>query len=131
MFYSCFLRAADKIPPPAPPPRPLPPQRIPADSNLKRSVGSSLTSRGPVDRLANPFIRSAAAQVAVHGLRDLLIARLRSLRQQRPCRQDLPRLSVAALRNLFPNPCPLQHLQPVAAQPSTPHTALHYTLHHT
>ncbi len=66
-----------------------------------------------MNRLANPFIGPAAAQVAIHRLRDLLIARIRRLRQQSRRRHDLPRLAVAALRNLFRNPRLLQHMQPI------------------
>ena len=116
-FARCSLRAAGKSQPPAPLPRPLQPQQIHAGL-----AGSSRTSSPPnqpgraMNRLANPFIGPAAAQVAVHGLRDLLIARIRRLRQQSRRRHDLPRLAVAALRNFFGNPRLLQDVQPVRSQ---------------
>ena len=69
-----------------------------------------------MDCFANPFVRTAAAQVAVHRLCDLLIGRIRRLRQKSRRCHYLPRLAVAALRNFFGDPCLLQRVQPVRAQ---------------
>src|ERR1035438_3885170 len=80
--------------------------------------GSSRASvpGGAVHRFANPFIGPAATEVAVHRLRDLIVRRVRRLRQQRCGGHDLSRLAVAALRNLFRNPGLLQHVQAISSK---------------
>src|SRR5437764_14443464 len=69
-----------------------------------------------MNRLANPLVGSAAAQVAIHRLGNLLIAWMGRLRQQRCCRHDLSSLAIATLRNLFGNPGLLQDMQAVGSQ---------------
>ena len=69
-----------------------------------------------MDGFANSFIGSAAAEVAVHGLRDLVIAGSWCLRQQSRRRHDLSGLAVAALRNFFRNPGLLQNVQSIRTQ---------------
>src|SRR5215469_10048440 len=67
--------------------------------------------RRPMDGLANPLIRPASAQVAVHRLRDLLVGRVRILFQQRGRRHNLSCLAVAALRDILGDPCRLQDVE--------------------
>src|SRR5579859_2310325 len=69
-----------------------------------------------MDRLPNSFIGAASAEVAVHGLRDLVVGRIRCLRQQRGRRHNLAGLAVSALRDLFGNPRLLQHVQAVGTE---------------
>ena len=54
---------------------------------------------------ANPRIRSAAAHVAAHRAVDISVAWLRRRGQERSGRHDLAGLAIAALRDLFLNPC--------------------------
>src|SRR5271169_6227958 len=70
-----------------------------------------------MDRFANPLIGSAAAQIAVHGLGDLVVGGVRIFCEQRRGRHDLPRLAVAALRDFFCDPGLLQHVQTVGSEP--------------
>src|ERR1700686_1236283 len=57
----------------------------------------AFVSGGAMYRLANPFVGSTAAEIAVHRLGDLLIRWFGSFREQRCGGQDLSRLTVAAL----------------------------------
>src|SRR5258706_14791279 len=83
-----------------------------------------------MNRLANPFIASGGAGVPVHGLRDFLIARIRGFRQHRRRRHNLPGLAISALRNFFGNPCLLQHVQAVRAEPFNRRNTLPGNLRH-
>ncbi len=69
-----------------------------------------------MDGFANAFIRAATAEVAVHGLRDLIVAGVRSLGQQCGCGHDLSGLAIAALRDFFVDPSLLKDVQAVGAQ---------------
>jgi hypothetical protein len=85
--------------------------------SLRASRCHNAGAGSAVDRLANPFIGTAPAQVAVHGLGDLLIGRIRRLRQKSSRGHYLPCLAIAALRNLFLNPRLLQDMQAIRTQP--------------
>src|SRR5688572_681473 len=63
-----------------------------------------------LDGAHDASIRPAAAQVAVHGLDDLLTRGLRRLRQQRGRLHDLARLTIAALQHLQLDPRLLQRM---------------------
>ena len=69
-----------------------------------------------MDGFTNPFIGPAPAEVSVHGLRNLVVAWVRGIGQQRCSRHNLPRLAITALRNLFGDPCLLQGVQAICAQ---------------
>src|SRR5215472_10666711 len=73
-------------------------------------------SRRAMHRLADPQIRSAAAQVAVHGGIDIRICGLRFLGQQRSGGHDLPGLAVAALWNVHFLPCLLHGMRAVGGE---------------
>lgn len=60
--------------------------------------------RGIVDRGADPRIGAAAAQVARHPVVDIGIGRLRHIGQQVKRLHHLPRLAIAALRDLMVGP---------------------------
>ena len=62
---------------------------------------------------SNAIIRSAAADVAGHGLRNLIVGGLGSFGQQRRGGHDLPALAIAALGNIFNDPGLLQSVQTV------------------
>src|ERR1035437_5300584 len=67
-------------------------------------------------RFPNPFIGAAAAEIAVHGLCDLLVGRARRFREQRCSGHDLSGLAVATLRDLFGDPSLLQYVQAVGSE---------------
>ena len=69
-----------------------------------------------MNRLANPFIGSTAAEVAVHRLSDLVVGRVGRLREQGRGGHDLSRLAVAALWNFFGDPGLLQHVQAIGSE---------------
>src|SRR6266545_1885625 len=70
--------------------------------------------RGAVDGATDALIGAAAAEIARHGLIDLVVCRIRMPGEQGGRRHELPALAVAALRDLLRDPRPLQ---PVAAVP--------------
>ena len=55
---------------------------------------------GFVDRLPDSQVRSAAAKIPGHGVINFLIRWFRFFRKQRGRRHHLPRLTVAALRDV-------------------------------
>src|SRR5258708_4255245 len=59
-----------------------------------------LVVRRVLDRFADANICAAAADVSRHRIVDIGIVRMRILRKQRRGRHDLPRLAIAALRDL-------------------------------
>src|SRR5258708_16023042 len=63
--------------------------------------GRSLHSRSPMDRFADPLIRTAAADISLHGNIDIGIGGLGFAFEQGNSPHDLPRLAVAALRHLL------------------------------
>src|ERR1700722_682883 len=69
-----------------------------------------------MDSLANPFVGSTAAEVAIHRLGDLLVGRIWHLREQHCGGHDLSRLTVAALWDFFRDPGLLQHMQAVGSK---------------
>src|ERR1700674_5068670 len=80
--------------------------------------------------LANSFVGSAAAEIAVHGLRDLFIRWVGRFRQERRGGHDLSCLTVAALRDFLRDPGLLQDVQPVGSQPFNRCDALARDLRH-
>ena len=69
-----------------------------------------------MNRFANALIGSAAAEIAIHRLGDLVVRGLGRLRQQSGGGHDLSRLAVAALRNFFGEPGLLQRMKSVRAE---------------
>jgi len=53
-----------------------------------------------VDRRANSWIRSTAADIAAHGKVNLIVVGMRRFGQQRSGRHNLTRLAIAALDDL-------------------------------
>src|SRR3989441_1417481 len=82
-----------------------PKSAAPPMKKLRRLMFSSIAaiSRPPcrgLDRRANPLVGAAAADVAGHGLVDIVIGGLRRLGEQAGGLHDLPALAVAALRDV-------------------------------
>src|SRR5262245_25986577 len=73
--------------------------------------------RRAMDRPANPRIGPAPAQVAAHRVVDVGVGRIRFLRQQAGRRHHLPRLAIAALRDLYFQPRLLYWVAQVAREP--------------
>ncbi len=67
-----------------------------------------------MDGGANAVIGAAAADVAVHRLIDVAVARLGDLRQQARRGHDLPGLAIAALRDVVLDPRRLDGLADLA-----------------
>jgi hypothetical protein len=82
---------------------------------LRTSRGGS-AARGAADGLADPFIGSAAAQISVHGLRDLVIARIGRFGEKSGGGHDLSRLAIATLWNFFGDPSLLQNMWAIRSQ---------------
>src|SRR5215469_9838941 len=76
---------------------------------------SCLHPRSLLDGSTNALIGAAAANVAGHGVLDLLVSWLGSLRQQRNGLHDLPRLAVSALGNRVLDPSNLNGVQFIRA----------------
>ena len=57
-------------------------------------------SRSLLDGGANALIRATAANVAVHGVIDVVVGRMRRLFQKRRGLHDLSGLAIAALRHV-------------------------------
>src|SRR6266851_2581557 len=72
---------------------------------------------GAFDGFLDPHISHAAAEIAVHRLDDLRIARVGVPLQQRRRLHDLPRLAPAALRHLLGDPGPLQRMLAARVEP--------------
>ena len=66
--------------------------------------------RGAVDGRANALIGAAAAQVAGHGIVDVLVRGRRLLGQQRRGGHDLPGLAIPTLRDVQLEPCLLHRV---------------------
>ena len=69
-----------------------------------------------MNRAPNAVVRPAAAQVAGHRLRNLIVGGLRSLGQQSRRGHDLTGLTISALRNLLLDPRLLQRMQSTSGQ---------------
>src|SRR5262249_16814066 len=78
---------------------------------------------GELDRLADAYIGSAAADVAAHGIVDVGIGRVRLASQQRRGGHDLSRLAVAALDDFMIEPGlldPGSGSRPASTRPAHP-----------
>ena len=72
--------------------------------------------RGEMDRAADGLIGPAAADVVAHGFVDIGVGGVGGLRQQRGRRHDLPRLAVAALRDVLLDPGLLDRVAAVGGE---------------
>src|SRR5690606_26187924 len=72
---------------------------------------------GTVDGGADAEVGGATTQVVAHRLVDLGVRRTRGLREERRRRHDLPRLAVAALRDLQLLPGPLDRVGAGGGEP--------------
>ena len=88
-------------------------------SALARAVcgGPRRRGGGLVNGFANPEIRAATADVAVHRAIDVGVGRPGRRGQQRRSRHDLAGLAVAALRHVDLLPRNLQRMRPVRGEP--------------
>ena len=85
----------------------------------RRRAATTAGMRGrAMDRLADPQVRGAAAEIAVHGRVDIRVGGLGCLGQQRGGGHDLARLTVAALRHVELFPRALQGCVPSGERPS-------------
>src|ERR1700676_1808798 len=93
----------------------LPPQKLlgGTGAGLHSRYGSCDFPRCQLDCLANSLVGAAAADVAAHGVIDLLIRRMRSFFQERYGLHDLAGLTVPALRNVQLHPGLLNRMEPV------------------
>src|SRR5205085_3955112 len=87
-----------------PPATAAPPMRKLRRLRFSRIAAISRPSGRGLDRRANPLIGAAAADVAGHGLVDLVIGGRRCPGEQAAGLHDLPALAVAALRDVQPAP---------------------------
>src|ERR1700720_4559583 len=88
--------------------RPVPTAAVPRTKARRLNVGmwfmaASSDVRGGVDRLAHLLEGAAAADIG-DGFVDVLVGRLRLLREKRRHRHDQSALAIAALRNLVGDP---------------------------
>src|SRR5438552_15217152 len=79
--------------------------------NRRSSSTSSHGARGALDRLDQARVGAASAQVAVHGSANLIVGRLRILREQLRTFDDLTVVAVPALQSLFVDDGLLQRLE--------------------
>src|SRR5262249_49524888 len=87
--------------------------------NARRvSMSASLVERGrSMNRLANPRVRAAPADVARHGSGDIGVGRAWILREERRRGHDLSRLAVATLRHVELDPGALERMAAIAREP--------------
>src|SRR5882762_11233621 len=93
--------------------RPPPATAVPTMKLRRESVrfiSRLLSAGGHLHRRPDALIGAAAADVR-HGVVDLLVGRLRPLPEQRRRRHDLPRLAIAALRDVERRPCLLHGMR--------------------
>src|SRR3989442_5797015 len=83
-----------------PPAAAAPPMRKPRRLMFSRIAAMAGPSRRGLDRRANALIGAAAADVACHGLVDVVVGGLRRFREQAGGLHDLAALAVAALRDV-------------------------------
>src|SRR6059058_1270011 len=81
---------------------------------MASSSGLADHGGGILDGRLDAPVRAAAAQVAAHGFVDLLVARIRVLREQRRGTHQLPGLAIAALGHVVLDPRDLQRVRVVA-----------------
>src|SRR5436309_1104121 len=67
--------------------------------------------RGALDRAHDPLVRSAAADIGIHVLDDLVARRFWRLLQKRSRAHDLARLAIAALRHPLGEPSFLHRMR--------------------
>src|SRR5262245_54575398 len=72
--------------------------------------------RGTVHRAANPIVGAATADVARHGLIDVLVRRILLRGDERRGAHDLSGLTIAALRHALGDPRPLDGVRGVRRQ---------------
>ena len=66
--------------------------------------------------VANAEVGGASADIAGHRIINVCICWVSVLRKERRGRHDLPRLTVAALRDLFGDPCFLHRMKTICAE---------------
>src|SRR5690349_20621278 len=69
-----------------------------------------------VNGFANALIGAAAADIATHGVIDILIGGIGIFAQQYRSSHDLPALAITALRHIFLGPCLLQGMTAIGGK---------------